>query len=331
MQKLRDRGETVPRCDCTLCARTMENPHQLALYRDFIKLIDARWHEFQARRLDRLRERERFGHAAERATESIIEDLLTITLGWDVADINHQVGNVDILLTRLGIKCLIVEAKRPGALAWGKRAVEQALDQASRYAAEQKVRCVAISDGTMLYAADVVNGGLRDRVFCSLEDSTPQTALWWISKDGIYRECRDLDGCSLGVLPESPAAVADNCQVSADALLHPKYKLPARCFAYVGDASDTRTWYLPYLSSDGSPDVRRLPKAVQAIVSNYRGAHVKGVPESAIPDVLVRLGRTAASLGKLPDRSATAAPAYVQLAAALDQLGRLDDVLQEPM
>jgi hypothetical protein len=178
----------------------------------------------------------------------------------------------------------------------------------------------------MFYAADVVNGGLRHRVFCSLEDPAPQAALWWLSMDGIYRDCRELEGPPLGVLPDSPPAEADPCQPTADALVHPKYKLPAHCFAYVGDASDPHTWHLPYLNADGSPDVRRLPKAVQTIVSNYRGAHVNSVPESAIPDVLVRLACTAASLGKLPDQTAVPAPAYVQLVAALEQLDRLDEV-----
>ncbi len=37
------------------------------------------------------------------------------------------------------------------------------------------------------------------------------------------------------------------------------------------------------------PTLRRLPKAIQAILSNYRGAHVTSIPENAIPDVLHRL------------------------------------------
>lgn len=92
------------------------------------------------------------------------------------------------MLTRLGIKHLIVETKAPGALSWSSHAVDAALEQARRYAAEQKVRCVAVSDGHMLYAADIRNGGSRDRVFCSLEDQEPPQSLWWLSIDGIYRE-----------------------------------------------------------------------------------------------------------------------------------------------
>lgn len=65
--------------------------------------------------------------------------------------------------------------KRPGSLAWSRRAVECALDQAMRYASEQRVKAVAISDGLMLYAADVADGGLRDRIFVSLSESDPPT------------------------------------------------------------------------------------------------------------------------------------------------------------
>src|SRR5262249_39486804 len=135
----------------------------------------------------RLRERERYGHAAERATEEILEDLFTNVLDWSVGDLNHQVGYADLLLTRLGIKYLIVEAKRPGSLAWSRPAVERALEQASRYASGQRVQSVAVSDGHMLYAADVVKGGLRDRTFIPLGCAKCESDLWWLSVDGIYR------------------------------------------------------------------------------------------------------------------------------------------------
>lgn len=224
----------------------------------------------------------------------------------------------------MGGKYLVVEAKRPGALAWNRRAVEQALDQACRYAAEQKVHCVAVSDGVMLYAADVVHGGLRDRAFCALEQPEPPEMLWWLSVHGIYRDHDLVGDAVLRLVPDGAAADAAAADADDGERLHPKYKLPARCFAYVGSATDPRSWHLPYLRADGTVDVRRLPKAVQAILSNYRGERVSGIPEAAIPDVLVRLARAARLLGKFPDQTAEAAPAYVQLAGALEQLGRLD-------
>jgi len=112
-------------------------------------------------------------------------------------------------------------------------------------------------------------------------------------------------------------------------LLHHKYQLPARCFAYVGNASDPSTWKLPYLKADGRTDGRRLPKAVQSVLSNYRGAHVHGIPEADIPAVLTRLGHCAAREGKMPFQRGDAAAAYRQLQAALEQLGRLEEVKAE--
>ena len=60
---------------------------------------------------------------------------------------------------------VVATVKRPGSLAWSRRAVECALDQAMRYTSEQRVKAVAISDGLMLYAADVADGGLREQDF----------------------------------------------------------------------------------------------------------------------------------------------------------------------
>jgi len=41
----------------------------------------------------------------------------------------------DIVLTKSGIKYLLIETKRLGALAWNQRTVEKALEQSTRYAA----------------------------------------------------------------------------------------------------------------------------------------------------------------------------------------------------
>jgi hypothetical protein len=272
-------------------------------------------------------QQERHGIAAEKVAENILEDLFTIVLDWSLSDINNQVGYADLLLTRLGIKYLIVEVKRPGALAWNRRAVEAALDQALRYADEQKVRCVGVSDGVMLYAADIEHGGLRDRVFVSLASAEPPTSLWWLSMHGIYRSRDDTADAALRLLPETWQEEAAETELLSEELLHPKYKLPARCFAYVGHANDPKTWKLPYRLLDGSVDVKRLPKAIQAILSNYRGTKVSSIPEQDIPDVLVRLGRAAAGLGKMPHQAGKTARVYVQLADVLEQLERWHEAL----
>ena len=217
---------------------------------------------------------------------------------------NYQVDYADLLLTRLGVKHLLVEVKRPGNLAWNRHAVDAALVQAAGYARKQKVGSIAVSDGHMLYAADVTEAGLRDRVFVSLAADAPHADLWWISLNGIYRPRVDLVG-GPGLLP------------------HPKYRIPARCFAYVGDPAQPHTWHLPYQLADGEIDTRRLPKAIDAILSNYRGAHVSAIPERAIPDVLVTLARAAWALGRMPGQVPAPTPAYVAIARALDQRGRL--------
>lgn len=303
-----------------------EAAHQLATQQRCLDRLKSSWPEFQRARRDRLREQERFPHAAERATEAILEDLFTGPLDWTAADLNHQVGYADIMLSRLGIKYLIVEAKRPGALAWNQQAAEWALVQARRYAGEQRVHCIAISDGLMLYAADVEHGGLTHRLFVPLESDEAPEALWWLSVHGIYRAPGPDERAELQLLPEADTPGAQTVPAADAALLHPKYRLPAPCFAFVGDPSDCHAWHLPYLLADGSTDGKRLPKAVQAILSNYRGARLSSVPESAIPDVLVRLGRAAARAGKMPAQTAATAPAYHQLADALEQLDRLGDV-----
>ena len=306
----------------------MEAADHLASHRHCVGRIHDGWAPFLERRAARLAEGERHGKIAERVTENILEDLFTSVLDWTLADVSHQVGYADLLLTRLGIKYMVLEAKRPGALAWNRRAVDAALDQGRRYAEEQRVRTVAVSDGVMLYVADLAHGGLRDRVFASLEDHAPEDELWWVSVHGIYRPREDVAGAALRLLLEQPveASAASASEAAGSGLLHPKYHLAAHCFAFVGNAADPHTWKLPYLCADGAVDVRRLPKAVQAILSNYRGVKVGGIPDPAIPDVLVRLALAAKSLGRMPFQAGESAPVYEQLEQALEQLERLEAV-----
>jgi hypothetical protein len=87
------------------------------------------------------------------------------------------------------------------------------------------------------------------------------------------------------------------------------------------DANDPSTWKLPHIHADGTIDEKRLPKAIQALLSNYRGAQVGGIPQQALPDVLVKLARVAAAAGRLPPRAVSAAPVYQELALVLEQRG----------
>ncbi|BBZ49957.1 hypothetical protein H7H82_19695 [Mycobacterium heidelbergense] len=294
---------------------------KLASYQRCVQRIQAAWPMFAARRRERLRQG-LYGAPVEKVAENILEDLFTTVLDWSLADVNLQVGRADVVLSYLGIKRLVLEVKRPDSLVWRRGAVEAALDQARRYAASQRVGAVAVSDATMLYAADVIGGGLRDRVIVTLDTQQPPDDLWWVSVHGIYRPCPSV-AVALDTAPNRDSS--GGSVAGPGVVLHPKYALSMQCFAYVGTADNAHTWKLPYLLADGSPDAKRLPKAIQCILSNYRGAKVD-IPRVAVGGVLVRLGIAAAQLRKMPCQNASTADAYVEAHQALEQLGRLADV-----
>ena len=300
----------------------------LASHRHCTEHIQAVWHDFLSKRDERLEQQRRLGEACEKVAENILEDLFTTVLDWPLADFNNQVEHADLVLTDHGIKRLVVEVKRPGSLAWSRRAVESALTQAMRYADEQKITAVAVSDGTMLYAANIADGGLRDRVFVSLSASEAPLDLWWLSVQGIWREREANGAAQLRILSEESVEVSPEAGTGngSERLLHPKYHLPATCFAFVGDHSKPHTWKLPYLLENGAVDAKRLPKAVQAILSNYRGAKVSGIPEEAIPAVLTRLASAARHAGHMAPEASNPAPIYRQLTEALEQLGVSADI-----
>lgn len=294
----------------------------LSGYKKCVERIVAQWGSFAGKRKERLAPERRYGEASEKVAENILEDLFTGVLDWPLGSFNTQIQYADIVLTDLGIKKLIVEAKRPGALRWSRSAVDRALDQAERYAREQKVQVIAVSDGHMLYAANVVDGGRRDRIYVSLDTDEAPADLWWLSMQGIWRE---VPNNNASLLPPEPRMsmteeAGNGLLFGANYLLHPKYHLPAGCFAYVRDAAKTSTWKLPYLLADGSIDTKRLPKAVQCILSNYRGAKVQGIPEEAIPTVLRKLAAAAELAGHMPPRSQNPTDIYRLLQEALDQL-----------
>lgn len=249
-----------------------------ANYQRLLERLHSSWPLFLERRQQRLEQQGLFGtNAAEKVAEDILADLFTLALDWEISDLKHQAGYADILLLRNYYKYLLIEAKRPGSLAWNQRAVERALDQARRYADEQDVTRIAVSDGTMLYAADLENGQLKGRVFERLDAVSPPESLWWLSLHGIYAARNDAQGASIRMLPEVGPEEPASSAPKVDALLHHKYKVPAHCFAYVKDASDPKTWKLPYRLANGELDMSRLPKAIQAVPTNYRGAKVSTI------------------------------------------------------
>ena len=112
------------------------------------------------------------------------------------------------------------------------------------------------------------------------------------------------------------AWVAMGAAWGAEALLHPKYQLPAASFAYVGDAASPATWKLPYRHADGSVDRTRLPLAIEAVLGTYRGRTV-AIPASAHHTVLAKLAEAADEIGRMPPKAAHPSPLYRKLAAAL--------------
>jgi len=265
------------------------------------------------------RDRLRHGDESEKVAEGILEDLFTSVLDWSRGDLAYQIGYADIVLSQNVQKFLVIEVKRPGSLVRSRPALDKALDQARRYADEQRINRIAVSDGCILYAADIEHGNLKDRLFADLTAEQAPGGLWWLSVHGIYRRCESVERAWHPT--EHDTAIADETDLLGDALLHHKYQLPARCFAYVGDANKTHTWKLPYRMADGKVDTKRLPKAIQSLLSNYRGARVGGIPEQAIPEVLKRLASAAAAEGHLPPKNPQPAPAYRQLLEVLQQLG----------
>lgn len=288
---------------------------ELSTYCSCIDRINSAWPGFRNMHRDRLRH----GGETEKVAEGILEDLFTSVLDWSRGDLAYQIEYADIVLSHNLAKYLVVEVKRPGSLVRSQRALELALEQARRYADEQKINRIAVSDGCILYAADIEHGNLKDRLLADLTAEQAQIGLWWLSVHGIYRLCESVER---GWEPsETDSSASNETESTGDELLHHHHKLPARCFAYVGDANNTRTWRLPYLKADGKVDGRRLPMAIGALLRNYRGARVGGIPEAAIPEVLKRLAKAAADAGHLPPKNPQPAPAYRQLLEVLEQQG----------
>lgn len=304
---------------------------QLASFREFCDTIESQWSLFLRKRNEWLLQEERNGHAAEKVAESILADFFTIPLNWQISDLNNQIKFADMVLTKMGIKRLVVEVKRPNSLSWDQPSLERALTQARGYAEEQRVSTIAVSDGTLFYAADIVNGGLKHRAKLQLDHPVPSLDAFWVSVDGIYRPPEKLtEDQALDPAITAAACVEAEQKVlfgeeTYTPLLHPKYKRPAECFAYVGDARDPHTWKLPYRHPDGTVDTAHLTGAIRSVISNYRGTRVQ-IPEKAVPDVLVRLGKSVAEIGKMPGQTANPPQTYQQLHDVLRQMDRLKDI-----
>src|SRR5262249_60737549 len=135
----------------------------------------------------------------------------------------------------------------------------------------------------------------------------PADALSWLRTRGIHRT------------PPPQGRTIGNPDLADDSVLHPRYRLPARCFGYVGDPVRPATWKLPYLLADGTVDARRLPKAIGAVIRDYRSQQVKGLSEEHTGQVLVTLAGAAVRTGRMPHQDPTPAEIYVALLDYLRQ------------
>lgn len=279
---------------------------ELSNRKKIIKSAKEKWVQFLERRQKRLLQLNRPEGGAEKITEGILEDLFSMVLNWSISDLNWQMGRCDLVLTQMGIKYLLLEAKYPNHFS-SKSNREKALNQVLGYAKEQKVKKIAVSDGYMLLIAELdEQGAIEKYLEISLDAPDFSEELWFLSIHGIYRS-----------IPRKTDIAYPRFQ--NDGLLHHKYELPIDCFAYVGDKDDTKTWKLPYLLEDSSVDVKRLSKAIGAVISNYRGAKVEGIPEKAIPSVLRALEKAARQMRKMPDQDPKASDIYKKLADILVQ------------
>ena len=164
--------------------------------------IEAAWPEFVAGRTKRLKSHPASAPLAK-VTELILEDLLTNVLDWPLGSLTPQVSGNGFALSDRGTTSLIVAVEHAGALVWNRQAVAAALNQAAAYARKHGVGCVAVTDGVMLYAADLVGSRLRDRLFVSLSSSEAPYELWWLSVHGIWRSRQAYGVRNLSMLPDT--------------------------------------------------------------------------------------------------------------------------------
>jgi hypothetical protein len=292
-------------------------------YIKFIDNLHSNWPLFVAKRKDLLIQKERFGSVPEKISENILHALFTEVLDWDIKDVNYQVGYADMEITKLGIKRIVIEAKRPGGISWTESHIAKHIEQALRYAFTQKVNTIAISDGNKLYVLNVDGGSITPRIFIHLDAEEPHEDLYYISVNGVDKN-KNINIDFKDNKKEN--LIKDLEQEINDELLNPQYKLPSWCFAYVGDPNKSTTWKLPYLLLDGSVNIKRLPSAVCCVVTNHRGVQVKGIPEKDIPNVILKLAKAAKSVGKLDPENPKMANCYRQLYNAIVQFGYLDKI-----
>lgn len=140
--------------------------------------------------------------AGTRIVTTILRDLCTTALDWPRSSIHARLGSSsDLVLSIKRLPCLIVEARAPHSIRWDMPGGLMALDRLRRYADEHAIKCIAISDGIRLYAAELHGGVLQHRLYVSLVSDVPPAPLWWLSVSGIHRPSPTAPAGPMRVLP----------------------------------------------------------------------------------------------------------------------------------
>jgi hypothetical protein len=126
--------------------------------------------------------------AGTRIVTTILRDLFTTTLDWPRSNIHARLEcSSDLVLSFKRMPYLIVEARPPHSFRWDIPVVLTALDRLRSYADEHAIKCIGISDGIRLYAAELNGDVLQPRLYVSLVSDVPPAPLWWVSLSGIHR------------------------------------------------------------------------------------------------------------------------------------------------
>jgi hypothetical protein len=258
------------------------------------QVIEETWPKFREFRAGTYQHVSHGRRLSEQDVASVFESLLTGPLGYSAAQIRRQSDFIDYELLARDLKLAVVETKGWEAFRT-VGALDDALEQAAKYAARNQVKHFFAFDGEVIALA--IQEGDIIKVFSELKvdcDSAPED-LFFFTEYGLSK----VPDKPLRSFQFQPSSLPDEYKK------HHGVALPRKCFAYVGDPRDKATWRLPYRNSDLSVDTSRIDKAVNYLLSpgGYRGVTVTdgSIPEGASIDVAKTLARAYKEIGRWND------------------------------
>lgn len=260
------------------------------------KHIQTEWSTFRERYKKIVSEYERGSRLHEKDIEIIFHSLAEGPLGYEIEQLSTQREYADYALVDRGLKLAIVEIKsfRAFASKQEQSQLESALIQAARYAHRHRTPHLMAFDGVILTLAELegVQDVIKVHIQVNIEADEPPGNLFYFTHYGLF--CHPTE--ELLTLPYDADEDAELKKT------HHGVKLHYSCFAHVGDIRDKGTWRAPYRNPDGSVDVKRLPHAVNYLLSpsGHRGkqASRQRIPEAATPLVALRLAKAYKEIGK---------------------------------